>query len=79
MNWLSLFSNAKKSLIMNVMTITQTGLPALIEQLQRQKEELNTQYHTAIANGEKLHEVKTLFIDLKDVDKRLSDLMRIAL
>lgn len=63
---------------MNVITITQNGLPALIEQLQRQKEELNVQYHSALNNGEKLHAVKTLYINLKDVDKRLSDLMRIS-
>jgi|GEM_PF-6628087 hypothetical protein len=63
---------------MNVITITQTGFTALIEQLQKQKEDLSAIYHAAISNGEKLHEVKTLYINLIDVDKRLSDLMRVA-
>jgi hypothetical protein len=63
---------------MNVITITQTGLSALIEQLQKQKEELSAIYHAAISNGEKLHEVKTLYISLIDVDKKLTDLMRVA-
>jgi len=63
---------------MHIITITQTGLSALIEQLQKQKEELSAIYHAAISNGEKLHEVKTLYISLIDVNKRLSDLMRVA-
>jgi hypothetical protein len=63
---------------MNVITATKTGLSTIIDQLQKQKEELTLIYKAAITNGEKLHEVKTLYITLKDVDKRLSDLMRIA-
>ena len=63
---------------MNVITATQTGLSAVIAQLQKQKEELSAIYNAAIAKGEKLHEVKTLYINLMDVDKRLNDLLRIC-
>lgn len=61
---------------MNVITATQSGISALIDQLQKQKEELTAIYRNAIANGEKNNEIKTLYITLKDVDKKLSDLMR---
>ena len=62
---------------MNVATTTQTGLTAVISQLQKQKEELTVIYNTAITKGEKLHEVKTLYMNLRDVDKRLTELMSI--
>jgi hypothetical protein len=64
---------------MNVATTTQTGLTAVISQLQKQKEELTVIYHTAISRGEKLHEVKTLYMNLRDVDKRLTELLSINL
>ncbi|MBV9962964.1 MAG: hypothetical protein JO072_12020 [Parafilimonas sp.] len=64
---------------MNVATATQTGLNAVISQLQKQKEELTVIYHQAITKGEKLHEVKTLYMSLKDVDKRLTELMNISI
>lgn len=63
---------------MNVITATRTGLSSVIDQLQKQKEELTVIYQAAINNGEKLQEVKTLYISLKDVDKRLNDLLRIC-
>jgi apolipoprotein N-acyltransferase len=63
---------------MNVIKATQTGLSAVIDQLQKKKEELTLIYHAAITNGEKLQEVKTLYINLKDVDKRLTELMRVC-
>lgn len=62
---------------MNIATLTHNGLQGVIEQLQKQKEELNSVYLAAINNGEKLNEVKALYISLKDVDKRLDELMRI--
>lgn len=64
-------------LAMNIATLTHNGLQGVIEQLQKQKEELNSVYLAAINNGEKLNEVKALYISLKDVDKRLDELMRI--
>ena len=63
---------------MNMITATKSGLSAIIDQLQKQKEELASIYQAAINNGEKLQEVKTLYISLKDVDKRLNDLLRIC-
>jgi len=63
---------------MNVIAATQSGLSAVIAQLQRQKDELTIIYHTAIAKGEKLHEVKTLYLNIKDIDKRLNDLLRVC-
>ena len=62
---------------MNVITATRTGLSSVIDQLQKQKEELTVIYQAAINNGEKLQEVKTLYISLQDVDKKLKDLLRV--
>ncbi len=62
---------------MNVIKATQTGLSAVIDQLQKKKEELTLVYHEAITNGEKLQEVKMLYLNLKDVDKRLTELLRV--
>jgi hypothetical protein len=67
-----------KPITMNVITATKAGLSSIIDQLQKQKDELTTIYHAAITNGEKLHEVKTIYITLKDVDKKLNDLMRVC-
>ena len=63
---------------MNVITATQTGLTAIISRLQKQKEDLTVTYHEAITNGEKLQQVKTLYITLKDIDRKLSDLLRVS-
>ena len=63
---------------MNLLTHPLSGLSAVIARLQKQKEELALTYHTALTNGEKLHEIKTIYISLKDTDKRLNDLMRIC-
>ena len=63
---------------MNMITGTKTGLTSIIDQLQKQKEELTIIYKAAIDNGEKLQEVKTLYISLQDVDKRLKDFLRIC-
>lgn len=63
---------------MNVIKATQSGLSSVIAQLQKQKDELTLIYREAITNGEKLHEVKTLYITLKDVDKKLNDLLKIS-
>jgi len=59
-------------------TTIRTNLSTLIEKLQKQKDELTAIYHRAIAKGEKLTEIKTLYISLKEVDKKLSDLMRVS-
>ncbi|HEY2728211.1 MAG TPA: hypothetical protein VGI61_13630 [Parafilimonas sp.] len=62
---------------MNFVTATETGLSNIISKLQKQKEELTVSYHEAISRGEKLNEVKTLYLCLKDVDKKLNDLLRV--
>lgn len=63
---------------MNPFTATQKGLLIVIAQLQKQKDELINAYHSAIANGEKLHEVKTMYINIKDLDRKLNDLLRVS-
>jgi hypothetical protein len=63
---------------MNPFTATQKGLSNVIAQLQKQKDELTNAYHTAITNGEKLHEVKTMYLSIKDLDRKLNDLLRIT-
>lgn len=63
---------------MNIST-TQTGLPNLINQLQKQKDELTLVYKTAITNGEKYFQIKNLYLNLRDVNQRLNDLMSIGL
>lgn len=72
------FVNTKTYFTMNVITATRTGLSSVIDQLQKQKEELTVIYQAAINNGEKLQEVKTLYISLQDVNKRLKDLLRVC-
>ncbi len=63
---------------MNVVTTTQPGLTHVISQLQKQKEELTESYQQAITKGEKFHDTKTLYLSLKDVDKKLNDLLKIC-
>lgn len=63
---------------MNVLTSAQQSLSNLIDQLKKQKEELAAIYRSAINNGKKIDEVKAIYISLKDVDKRLNELMRIS-
>ena len=64
---------------MNTTPTNQTGLSGVIVALQKQKDELTLCYNEAISNGEKLHEVRTLYLSLKDVDKRLNELLCINL
>jgi hypothetical protein len=64
---------------MNTTPTNQTGLSGVIVALQKQKDELTLCYNEAISNGEKLHEVRTLYLSLKDVDKRLNELLSINL
>ena len=63
---------------MDVKKTIQTGLSDVIDQLQKQRDELFAIYHTAINKGEKFVEVKTLYIRLQEVDKKLNDLMRVC-
>lgn len=63
---------------MNVVTTTKPGLTQVISQLQKQKEQLTESYHDAITKGEKLHDTKTLYLSLKDVDKKLNELLKIC-
>ena len=58
-------------------TTTHSGLSSLISKLESQKEELAATYHSAIKAGEKLECVKTLYITLQDINKRLRDLTSI--
>ena len=63
---------------MDVIANAKAGLSAIIEHLQKQKDELTVIYQRAISKGEKLTEIKTLYVSLKEVDKKLSDLMRVS-
>lgn len=63
---------------MNIVTTTQTGLTTVISKLQEQKNQLTVSYHEAISNGEKFIEIKTLYLNLKEIDKRLNDLLRVC-
>ena len=64
---------------MNATLTNQTGLSGVIAALQKQKDELTLCYTEAISNGEKLHEVRALYLSLKDVDKKLNELLSINL
>jgi len=63
---------------MNGKTTIRNSLHTVIEKLQQQKDELTLVYHKAIEKGEKLTEIKTIYITLKEVDKKLNDLMRVC-
>jgi len=64
---------------MNNATSTPLGLSAVISKLEKQKEELSAVYHSAIKAGEKLECVKTLYITLQDINRRLRDLTSVHL
>jgi hypothetical protein len=61
---------------MNAIFTFNAGISAIISKLEKQREELSGVYHSAIKNVEKFESIKTLYLTLKDVDKRLRDLMR---
>ena len=63
---------------MNIVTTTHAGLTTVISQLQKQKDQLVKSYHRALSNGEKFNDIKTLYLSLKDVDKKLNDLLRVC-
>jgi len=54
-----------------------SGLHTLISRLEKQREELTAIYHSAIKAGEKIEFVKTLYITLQDINKRLRELTHI--
>lgn len=61
---------------MNTISTLNTGLQAIISKLQKEKEDLSYSYSSAIKNGEKYECIKTLYLTLQDVDKKLRDLLR---
>jgi len=63
---------------MNIVTTTQAGLSSVISQLQKQKDQLTLSYREAISKGEKFVEIKMLYLNLKEVDKKLNDLLRVS-
>jgi len=65
-------------MVMNtVTTILNSGLQTIIIKLQKEKDDLYNNYSSAIKNGEKYESIKTLYLTLQDVDKKLRDLLRI--
>ena len=56
--------------------VTNPAISAVISKLKEQKEKLANEYSSAINNGEKFEIMKTLYLTLKDVDKKLNDLLR---
>jgi hypothetical protein len=63
---------------MSIVTTTQAGISSVISQLQKQKDQLTLSYREAISNGEKFVEIKMLYLNLKEVDNKLNDLLRVA-
>lgn len=63
---------------MSLLATAHTGLSAIIENLTKEKEALTIVYAAAIANG-CLQEIKTIYLELKDVNKRLNDLLRVRI
>lgn len=59
-----------------VATSLNAGLQTIIATLQKEKEALSNSYSSAIKNGEKYTNIKTMYLTLQDVDKRLRDLLR---
>jgi hypothetical protein len=64
-------------MVMNTVTSTlNAGLQTIILKLQKEKDDLYNNYSSAIKNGEKYESIKTLYLTLQDVDKKLRDLLR---
>lgn len=63
---------------MNPVSTLNAGLQTVIAKLQKEKEDLYSSYSSAIKNGEKYASIKTLYLTLQDVDKKLRDLLRIS-
>jgi hypothetical protein len=64
-------------MVMNTVTTTLNGgLQTIISKLQKEKDDLYCSYSSAIKNGEKYESIKTLYLTLQDVDKKLRDLLR---
>jgi hypothetical protein len=61
---------------MNTVSTINAGLQTIITRLQKEKDDLYSSYSSAIQNGEKYENIKTLYLTLQDVDKKLRDLMR---
>jgi len=61
---------------MNTVSTINAGLQTIITRLQKEKEDLYNNYSSAIQNGEKYESIKTLYLTLHDVDKKLRDLLR---
>lgn len=61
---------------MNTVSTINAGLQTIITRLQKEKDDLYNSYSSAIRNGEKYESIKTLYLTLQDVDKKLRDLLR---
>lgn len=62
---------------MNTIATLNTGLQSIITGLEKEKEYLYHNYSSAIKNGDKYENIKTLYLTMQDVDNRLRDLLRI--
>lgn len=62
---------------MNTIATIGTGLQTMIARLQQEKDELSYSYKSAITNGEKYESIKTIYLTLQDVEKKLRDLSRV--
>ena len=62
---------------MNTVATLNTGLQSIITKLQKEKDDLYYNYSSAIKNCAKYENIKTLYLTMQDVDKRLRDLRRI--
>ena len=57
------------------MKILNPGLHSIVAKLLEEKETLANKYSDAIKNGEKLENIKSLYMTLMDVDRRLRDFL----
>lgn len=62
---------------MNTIATIGTTLQTIITRLQQEKDELSLSYKSAITNGAKYESIKTIYLTLQDVDKKLRDLLRV--
>lgn len=63
---------------MNTVATMNESLSSLILKLQQEKNDLSVSYTSAIQRGDKYQSIKTLYLTLQEVDKKLRDLTRVT-